>query len=492
MLQKGPVSSMNLKRTTRRDFLKASATAVLASGIPSWTSAAGTDVRIAVAGLGGIDIPGSVGGRGRQLIKSFQAVPGAKIVALCDVDQTILDHSVQEFKKRGENVAAHADFRRVLDDKNIDAVVLALPNHWHALGTIWACQAGKDVYVEKPMSYNIWEGRQMVAAARKFGRVVQVGTQRRASRALPQAFEYLRSGQLGQIRCAHALVYRARTGIGKVSAPTPVPATVDYDLWCGPSPKTPLMRGQLHYEWHWVWPTGNGEMGNNGVHMMDICRWGLGQNQPPPRAMSIGNRFAFNDAAETPNVHIAFLDYQPVPIICEIRNVQATKASPMGKCRNAERGIVIVCEGGHFSGDYTGGTVFDNKGAKVKEFKDGRSTRELEVAHIANFIAAIRSRKTGSLNAESQVGHVSAACCHMANVSHRLGKQTSPDGIRETIKANPTLSDAFDRCREYLRENGVDLGKTPAVLGPWVTFDEASKHYRRKDRAPFVVPEITS
>jgi len=208
--------------------------------------------------------------------------------------------------------------------------------------------------------------------------------------------------------------------------------------------------------------------------------------------MSIGNRFAFNDAAETPNVHIAFLDYQPVPIICEIRNVQATKASPMGKCRNAERGIVIVCEGGHFSGDYTGGTVFDNKGAKVKEFKDGRSTRELEVAHIANFIAAIRSRKTGSLNAESQVGHVSAACCHMANVSHRLGKQTSPDGIRETIKANPTLSDAFDRCREYLRENGVDLGKTPAVLGPWVTFDEASKHYRRKDRAPFVVPEITS
>jgi len=172
--------------------------------------------------------------------------------------------------------------------------------------------------------------------------------------------------------------------------------------------------------------------------------------------------------------------------------VQATKSSLMGKCHNAERGIVIVCEGGHFAGDYTGGTVFDNKGAKVKEFKDGRSTRELEVAHIANFIAAIRSRKTGSLNAESQVGHVSAACCHMANVSHRLGKQTSPDGIRETIKANPTLSDAFDRCREYLRENGVDLGKTPAVLGPWVTFDEASKHYRRKDRAPFVVPEITS
>jgi predicted dehydrogenase len=471
---------------TRRDFLKTSAAAALAFG-----AGTNSDVRIAVVGLGGIDIPGSVGGRGRQLIKSFQSVPGVKIVALCDVDQAILDHSVQEFKKRGENVAAHADFRRVLDDKNVDAVVLATPNHWHALGTIWACQAGKDVYVEKPCSYNIWEGRQMVAAARKFGRVVQVGTQRRASAALPQAFEYLRSGQLGQMRCAHALVYRARTGIGgNRQAPTPVPQTVDYDLWCGPVPKWSVFRNHLHYEWHWVWLTGNGEMGNNGVHMMDICRWGLGQNQPPPRAMSIGGRFAFNDAGETPNVHIAFLDYQPVPIICEIRNVQADKSKSLGKCRNADKGIVIVCEGGHFTGDYTGGTVFDNKGAKVKEFKDGRSTRDLEVAHIANFIAAVRSRKADSLNAEIQIGHVSAACCHMANVSHRLGKQTSSDEIRETIKSNPTLSDAFDRCREYLRENGVDLGKTPAVLGPWVTVDEAGKLFRRKDRTPFVVPEI--
>jgi len=202
---------MNLKRTTRRDFLKTSVAAALASGIPAWAfgGGSGSEVRIAVVGLGGIDIPGSVGGRGRQIINRFREVPGAKIVALCDVDQAVLDHSVREFKDRGENVAAHVDFRRVLDDKNIDAVVLATPNHWHALGTIWACQAGKDVYVEKPFSYNIWEGRQMVAAARKYGRVVQVGTQRRASTVLPQAFEYLRSGQIGRIRCAYALVYRA-------------------------------------------------------------------------------------------------------------------------------------------------------------------------------------------------------------------------------------------------------------------------------------------
>ena len=172
-------------------------------------------------------------------------------------------------------------------------MVIALPNHWHALATVWACQAGKDVYVEKPFSYNLWEGQQMVAAARKYGRMVQVGTQNRSSTLLRQAFDYLRSGQLGAIRYAHALVYRARDGIGTVNAPTPVPDTVDYDLWCGPAPKTPLMRKQLHYEWHWFWATGNGEMGNNGIHVIDICRWALGQNQPPPRAMSIGGRFAF-------------------------------------------------------------------------------------------------------------------------------------------------------------------------------------------------------
>ena len=498
-----------MKRLTRREFLKSSTAAGLAFGVPGLLAAGGSDseVRIAVVGLGGIKIPGSVGGRGRQLIKSFREVPGVKIVALCDVDRAILDDGVKTFKERGETVAAHADYRRVLDDKNIDAVVLATPNHWHALGTIWACQAGKDVYVEKPFAYNIWEGRQMVAAARKCNRIVQVGTQRRSSAVLPMAFEYLRGGAIGAIRFAHALVYRARTGLGAVSAPTPVPETVDYDLWCGPAPKRPLMRKQLHYEWHWVWPTGNGEMGNNGVHVTDICRWGLGLNQPPPRAMSIGGRFAFNDAGETPNSQVAIFDYQPAPIICEIRNV-SREASPkaagtLGKFRNSTGGIVIVCEGGYFAGDFTGGAVFDNAGKKAREFQDGRKSGEIEISHAANFIAAVRSRKADTLAAGASVGQASAACCHMANTSHRLGKQSAPEEIRERIRSNGELSDAFERCRENLRENGVDLGVTPAVLGPWVTFDSRQESFvgewadqanalsRRKDRAPFVVPKMT-
>jgi predicted dehydrogenase len=498
-----------MKQLTRRDFLKTSAAAGLAVGMPSLARAGGTenDVRLALIGLGGIKIPGSVGGRGRQLLKSFREVPGAKITALCDVDKTVLEDGVKLFKDRGETVTAYSDLRRVFDDKNIDAVILAVPNHWHALGTIWACQAGKDVYVEKPFSYNIWEGRQMVAAAHKYKRVVQVGTQRRSSRALPQAFEYLRGGGLGAIRFAHAVVYRARTGIGKVSEPTPVPESVDYDIWCGPAPKAPVMRKQMHYEWHWVWPTGNGEMGNNGVHVIDLCRWGLGLNQPPPRAMSIGGRFAFDDAGETANTHITILDYQPVPIICEIRNVSkvpdAKGAEGLGKFRGATGGIVLVCEGGYFSGDYTGGTAFDNEGKTIKEFKDGRKAGEIEVAHVTNFVAAVRSRKVDSLAAPAPVGYASAACCHMANVSHRLGRQSSPEEIREKTRANGEMLDAFERCRENLHENGVDLGATPATLGPWVTFDSGKGAFvgelaeqanqlsrRRQDRAPFVVPEL--
>ncbi|HPA16256.1 MAG TPA: Gfo/Idh/MocA family oxidoreductase [Verrucomicrobiae bacterium] len=497
-----------MRHLTRREFLKQSAGAGLALGIPMLVRGGdpNSEIRIAIVGLGGIDTVGGVGGRGRQLITRFRQVPGAKIVALCDVDKAILDHGARLFRDQGENVSTHMDFRRVLDDKTIDAVVLATPNHWHGLGTIWACQAGKDVYVEKPFSYNIWEGRQMVAAARKYGRIVQVGTQRRSSTVLPKAFEYLRSGQIGPIRFAHALVYRARASIGKVDAPTPVPDTVDYDLWCGPAPKGPLTRKQLHYEWHWMWPTGNGEMGNNGVHMTDICRWGLGQDGPPPRAMSIGGRFAFDDAGETPNTQVAIFDYQPAPIICEIRNVSKNTTpkapSTLGKFRNTDRGIVIVCEGGYLAADFTGAAAFDNDGKKIQDFQDGRKSGEIETSHAANFIAAIRSRKADSLAADASVGHASAACCHMANISHRLGKQSACGEIRERIRSNGELLDAFERCRANLLENGVNLDATPAVLGPWVTFDarqecftgefadQANQLSRREDRAPFIVPKI--
>jgi predicted dehydrogenase len=444
-----------------------------------------------------------VGGRGRQLIARFREVPGVRIAALCDVDQAILDHEWQPFKEGGEKVAAYRDLRKVLDDKTIDAVAIATPNHWHALATIWACQAGKDVYVEKPFSYNIWEGRQMVAAARKYGRMVQVGTQRRSSGVLREAIEYLQSGQLGPLRSAHAIVYRGRDGIGKSAGPTPVPATVDYDLWCGPAPKTPPARRQLHYDWHWFWSTGNGEIGNNGAHMIDICRWALGQNKPAPRALSIGGRFAWGDDGETPNTQIAFLDYQEAPLVCEIRNLRTNKdPRAMGTFRGNNRGMVIVCEGGSFAGDSSGGTFQDHQGRKIKQIKDGRKAQALEVDHVSNFVAAVRSRKADSLNAEALEGHLSADCSHLANISFRLGRQAPPEAILEMIRDNQELSDAVERCREHLRANGVDLAATPAVLGPWVTFDPDQERFigafaaqanalsQRNYRQPFVVPRI--
>lgn len=500
-----------MTRSTRREFLKRSTVAGMALGLPALMpgrrgangAAPNSEIRVAVVGLGGIDVVGGVGGRGRQLIDSLRQIPGVKIAALCDVDQEILDQQTQQFRARQEDVAAYRDLRKVLDDQTIDAVAIATPNHWHALATVWACQAGKDVYVEKPFSYNIWEGRQMVAAAKKYGRMVQVGTQRRSSELLRQAFEYLHSGQLGALRGAHALVYRGREGIGKADRPTPVPTTVDYDLWCGPAPKTPLMRKQFHYEWHWFWATGNGEIGNNGTHLIDICRWALRQETPPPRALSLGGRFGFDDSGETPNTQIALLDYQLAPIICEIRNLRTTKkADAMGKFRNRQSGVIVDCEGGYFAGDMTGGAVFDHQDRQIQEFRDGRKPKDVEIAHLANFLAAVRSRRAGDLNAGAEVGHASTVCSHLANTSHRLGKLAAPDAIVEANRSNPLLVDAFERCRAYLQHQGVDLAATPAVAGPWVTLDakrerfvgdfaqEANALSERVYREPFVVPRV--
>jgi predicted dehydrogenase len=485
-------------------------TAGLALGMPRRMLGAGPrsggpndTVNVAVIGLGSTTAVGGVGGRGHQLIGRLREIPGVKIVALCDADQEHLDREVKAARDRGGKVAAHRDPRQVFDDKGVDAVVIALPNHWHALATVWACQAGKDVYVEKPFSYNLWEGQQMVAAARQYGRMVQVGTQNRSSAFLRRVFDRLRGGELGAIRFAHALVYRARDGIGSVDAPTTPPRTADYDLWCGPAPVRPLLRKQLHYEWHWFWDTGNGEMGNNGIHVIDVCRWALGQDRTPPRALSIGGRFGFHDCGETANTQIALLDYRPAPLICEVRNLSAGKgAAAMGKFRGWNQGVVIDCEGGYFAGDASGGAIFDVRGKKVQDLGEGDNPKALELGHLSAFLAAVRSRKASDLAAEAIEGHRSTACCHMANVSHRLGKSSSPEAIRAAIRGDAEMADAFERCREYLRGNGVDLDATPATLGPWVTLDAkqgrfvgefagaANELSRREYRKPFAVPEL--
>ncbi len=501
-----------MPRITRRRFLSSTAVTTafaapaLRLGRDASCRAAGPneEIRLAIIGLGGLNVVGGVGGRGRQLIDRFRKVPGVRIAALCDCDRAGLDDSVETFKKRGEKPAAYSDLRRAFDDRSIDAVAIATPNFWHALATIWACQAGKDVYVEKPFAYNIWEGRQAVAAARKYGRIVQTGCQGRSSEAHRQALEYIRRGELGPMRCVHAIIYRDRGPMQKAVGPTPPPATLDYDLWCGPSPKGEIRRKQLHYDWHWFWETGNGEIGNNGAHMVNVGRWFLGQDDLPPRSISLGGRFAFDDGGETPNTHVALWDYRPAPLICEVRNLKTPKApARLAKYRGINRGIVAACEGGYYAGDTPGGAAFDTKGRKIKDFSAGQTTQAIEIAHAANFIAAVRSRKGEDLHADARVGHVSASCLHLANVSHRLGKMASSEAIADSFRADNDAADAVTRYAEHLQAAGVDVAKSPSTLGPWVTYDahaerfvgpfaaEAESLSRRKCREPYVVPELT-
>jgi len=487
-----------IKIFSRREFLKQSlyAGVALGAGFKSLSASsysrilgANNDIRVAIVGMRI---------KGADHIEVFRNLPGVRVVALCEVDHELLTREAQKFKDRNEAVATYQDIRKLLDDKNIDAVVIATPNHWHALMGIWACQAGKDVYVEKPVSHNIWEGRQLVEAARKYNRIVQAGTQNRSDVGFAEAAVYLREGHLGKILWAHSVWYGERQGIGRVAQPQPVPANIDYNLWAGPAPLSPLMRQSLHYDWHWFWETGNGEMGNWGPHQIDDCRFAMNLSGLPKRVMSFGGRFVFDDNAETPNTHIAILDYQPAPVIIEIRNLPTAKGQRvMDHLRGVRVGNIIQCEHGYFAGGRGGGWAYNNDGNKLKQFPgDGGGT------HQANFIAAMRSRKPSDLRAEILEGHITSLLCHVANISYRLGKTASPEKMREEIYPQQQAKETLQRYCEHLLQNGVDLQSQPTSWGPWLALDaekekfagnfasEANKFLaRRKYRKPFVVPK---
>jgi len=481
-----------MKHITRRNFLKKSMAAGMAISLPVYSTScsksrgANEQIRVAVIGIRG---------KGSHHISMFQDIPNVKVVALCDVDKDILAKGVAQLAEKNLTADTYTDLRKVLDRKDIDAISIATPNHWHSLATIWACQAGKDVYVEKPISHNIFEGRKTVEAARKYKRIVQSGTQNRSDAGLPQAIQYIKEGHLGKILFARGLCYKTRLSIGKVDGPQPIPKSIDYDLWTGPAPMQPLMRKKLHYDWHWVWPTGNGDIGNQGVHEMDICRWFIDQPNLPPKVMSIGERFGYIDDGQTPNTQIALFDYKPAPIIFEVRGLPRKKGEETfirSTYRGIDVGVVIHCQGGYFNGSW----VYDNKGNKIKQFiRDGGGE------HVSNFIKAVRTRKVSDLNADILKGHISSTLCHMANISHRIGSQATPDQIKEAVKGNDDMLETFDRFKEHLVANEVDLNKTKAILGPTLQMNpktetfkgtlskEANKMLSRNYREPFVVPK---
>jgi predicted dehydrogenase len=487
---------------TRRIFMKSSIAAGFSLAMPfSRARSANNDVRAAVVGFRG---------HGRTHINAYLKIPGVRVVALCDADRDILARGVAEFKARNQKVDAYTDFRELLEDKDIDIVSTATPNHWHALITVWACQAGKDVCVEKPVSHNIFEGRKMVEAARKYNRIVQADLDLRSNEGLAEAVRYIQQGQLGDIVVVRGFCYKRRKSMGKVSGPQKVPESVDYNLWCGPAPMEPLMRKNLHYDWHWVWATGCGEIGNNGPHQLDVCRWVLGKSQLPKRVMSIGGRFGYDDDGQTPNTQIAIFDYEPVPIIYEVRGLPTRQGdsnmdiyravSTTGVIMRSGRlspspntGVVVQCENGYV--DLTGFIAYNNEGREVRRFKSKSPGPQ------ASFINAVRSRKIEDIRTDILEGHLSTCLCHMGNISYRVGRESSNEEIKEIIRGDKDSLEALGRFERHLAANGVNLKETPAVLGPWLKMNSAQERFfgkfsgranqflKRDYRKPFVVPE---
>ncbi len=429
-----------------------------------------------------------VHGRGADHVAGLAGRHNCIVTTICDPDEAVVGSAMKHVEKvQGRAPKYEKDLRRVFADPSIHIVTIATPNHWHSLAAIWAIQAGKDVYVEKPVSHNVSEGRRVVEAARRYNRICQAGTQSRTMAGMRQAIEFLRSGKLGKVKLARGLCYKRRPSIGKVSGPQPIPKTIDYDLWCGPAPKKPLMRKRLHYDWHWVWDTGNGDLGNQGIHQMDICRWGLGKNELARGVLSVGGRFGYIDDGETANTQICVFDYGDAELIFEVRGLKTDpyKGAMVGNVFHCENGY-LVCPG------YDGAIAYSHDGIEIARFRAGGD-------HYGNFVKAVRSRNYQDLNADILDGHLSSALCHLGNVSYRLGK---PQPFSKQSKAFGDDKEAYEtlaRMEEHLKGDGVPLDSTSYVVGAHLAVDpktetftnnrQANAYLTRDYRKPFVVPE---
>lgn len=475
-----------MPRSTRRKFLQSSfAAAGLATlaGTRSSGKVVGANdaIRVGIAG---------VNGRGVEHIRQFASIPGVQITYLIDPDQKVLDRRVKEVQSlTGQTPKAIQDVRQALDDKELDVVTVATPNHWHSLIAIWACDAGKDVYVEKPCSHNVHEGRIAVDMARKKGRIVQHGTQSRSDAAWAGAIDFIKSGKAGKLEVARGIVYKPRKSIGIKKPETP-PASLDFNLWLGPAPEQPFHRNLVHYNWHWFWDTGNGDIGNQGVHQMDIARWGIDGATLPKSVVSFGGRFGYEDQGQTPNTQIAVFDYGPAQLIFEVRGLP-TESYPHVTHPTGDN--VFHCEGGLVTRQnfYPKGS---DKPEKIPSGQVGPGG-----GHFSNFITAVRSRNQEELNADILQGHYSSALCHLANISYRLGEKVPFNPQTKAFGDNKEAYETLARTAEHLTKNGLKLDGEQYQLGRQLAFDrdkesfggddEANRLLTRQYRAPFVVPD---
>jgi predicted dehydrogenase len=421
---------------TRRTFLLSTA-AALTQAVPG-KAAPSDKVRVAVLG---------VNGRGKSHIKDIMTLPDAEIVMLCDPDSKVLEERASHFQTTyGRPVKIERDLRRVYDNKEIDAVTIATPNHWHSLATIWACQAGKDVYVEKPGSHNIYEGRKMVEAAHKYKRIVQHGVQLRSCPAIREAVDHLRKGTIGNVYMSRGLVFRRRPSIHR-SPNEPAPAYLDYDLWTGPAQMRPFSKRLVHYNWHWHWDYGNGDVGNQGIHETDMCMWGLGVGLPT-EITAMGGKFTFDDDKETPEVLTSVYNYpdQKKMIQFEVRHwiTNDEAGATVGNIFYGTEGYLVI------KGYQTYEIYLGEKREKGPSRTDGADRH-----HYANWVQAIKSRKTEDQNGPVETAHLSSALAHLGNISYRLGRQ---------LRFNPN---------------------TEKFVGD----EQANAMLTRSYRAPYVVPE---
>lgn len=476
-----------MKPITRRKFLQGAALSAAAVGLSprSWSQVRGAndDVRVAVVGING---------RGGSHINEFRRLNGVRVVALCDVDLKVLNRRSQGL----EGVKKYQDIRELLADKEIDAISIATTNHWHSLATVWACQAGKDVYVEKPCSHNVFEGRKCVEAARKYDRIVQHGTQSRASAGRAKFAALVKSGKYGKLLVSKGYCCKPRWSIGFKPIETP-PSDLDFDIWLGPAEKQPFHRNLVHYNWHWFWDFGNGDIGNQGVHEMDVARWALGGTLPRS-VVSLGGRYVdgpdFKDQGETPNQLVSVFDYGDSLILFETRGLVGNKKIPAIEKNYPNK----VTNELYFEDGVVRDGKFFPKGKGEGERLVDVDADVPEGGIFGNFINCVRSRKRENLAADILEGHLSSALCHLGNASYRLAKER-PFEKPKDFSSNQIVGDSVMTLLENTKAIGIDPEKATLWVGPKLEFDpkkerfvnnpEADRLITRKYRAPFVVPE---
>ncbi len=476
-----------MAKMSRRRFLKgslAAAASITIAGTKSSGRVLGANevLRIGVAGLHG---------RGGAHVNAFSGMRDVQVTYLIDPDTRTFGGRAKTVQKNGGNVPRTVqDVRTALEDRNLDAISIATPNHWHALMTIWACQAGKHVYVEKPCSHNVHEGRVAVETARRHNVIVQHGTQSRSGGNWAQVIAVVRSGKLGRLLVSRALCYKPRGTIGVRPNGQP-PKEVNFDLWLGPAQTRPFHANLVHYNWHWFWDFGNGDIGNQGVHQMDIARWGIANATLPRSVISVGGRFGYTDQGETPNTQISIFDFGATQLIFEVRGLRTERY------RGQMIGNLFHLEGGTIAGNQ----FFPKEGGKpvalpkVAPLPRGPGGGD----HFANFIAAVRSRRVQNLNADILEGHFSAALCHLANVSYRLGENTTFNPRTKAFGDNKQAYETLARMESHLTGNGLKLDGLRYRVGRRLTIDpktervsndaQANALLTRQYRKPFIVPE---